>query len=191
MLKGARIGKIFVLRNPKAEIVYQSFNVGLLQTDIPIQNEWVAVETENEYVRVRNISLSKDSPLILQVGLVLDRNFLNWEIIDNRLYLTGIDATLEDATSVTLASIFPDYPDRVFAHWYSGDIRIPQGKLLEYVHTGYASRYERDLFLYISKGVITSTEIKTNGQSNFTTTSEGYSVGSFLSFGSNNKETQE
>lgn len=113
-----------------------------------------------------------------------------WEIIDNRLYLTDIDATLEDGTVVTLASIFPDYPNRVFAHWYSGDIRIPQGKLLEYVHAGYASRYERDLFLYISKGVITSTEIKINGQSNSTTTSEGYGVGAFLSFGSNNKNKE-
>tara|TARA_B110001454_G_C12723074_1_gene435717 strand:- start:13521 stop:14879 length:1359 start_codon:yes stop_codon:yes gene_type:complete len=96
VLKGARIGKIFVLRNPKAEIVYQSFNVGLLQTDIPIQNEWVAVETENEYVRVRNIALSDASPFILQVGLVLDRNFLNWEIIDSRVigYVSGIVAVL-------------------------------------------------------------------------------------------------
>lgn len=96
VLKGARIGKIFVLRSPKSEIVYQSFNVGLLQTEIPIQSEWVAVQTENEYVRVRNIPLSDDSPLILQVGLVLDRNFLNWEIIDSRVigYVSGIVVVL-------------------------------------------------------------------------------------------------
>lgn len=136
--------------------------------------------------------LSGNSPNFYSTSTACWRGYVGtWEIIDNRLYLTDINATLEDGTAVTLVSIFPDYPDRVFAHWYSGEIRIPQGKLLEYVHAGYASRYERDLFLYISKGVITSTEIKINGQSNSTTTSEGYGVGAFLSFGSNKKETQE
>lgn len=92
VLMGSRIGKVFILRRPNSEIVYQSFNVGLLQTEIPIQQEWVAVETANEYVRVRNIVLSEPSPLTLQVGLVLDKNFLNWEIIDARVigYVSGI-----------------------------------------------------------------------------------------------------
>lgn len=95
VLKGARIGKTFVLRDLKGKIVYQSFNVGLLNADLPIHPEWVAVETESEYIRVRNIPLPKKK-LILQVGLVLDRNFLNWEILDNRVinYVAGIVVTL-------------------------------------------------------------------------------------------------
>ena len=54
----------------------------------------------------------------------------SWEIVDNRLYLIGISGTLEGGVEATLATIFPDFPDRVFAHWYSGTIRIPQGNNL-------------------------------------------------------------
>ena len=57
-----------------------------------------------------------------------------WEIVDGRLYLTELRGDLEGGGEASLATIFPDYPDRVFAHWYSGTIRIPQGKLLNYVH---------------------------------------------------------
>ena len=53
-----------------------------------------------------------------------------WEIVDGRLYLVELHGTLEDGTEASVATIFPDFPDRVFAHWYSGTIRIPQGKQL-------------------------------------------------------------
>lgn len=110
VLKGARIGKVFVLRDSESKIIYQSFNVGLLQTEIPIKPEWVAVETENEYIRVRNISISGKKPLVLQVGLVLDRNFLNWEIIDSRVvnYVSAIVIALFFASVVlTLVLLAP------------------------------------------------------------------------------------
>ncbi|MBK9039839.1 MAG: HAMP domain-containing histidine kinase [Bdellovibrionales bacterium] len=109
VLKGARIGKAFVLRDSSGKIVYQSFNVGLLNTELPIQPEWVAVETEAEYIRVRNVPLPGKS-LILQVGLVLDRNFLDWEILDNRVinYVTGIVISLFLASAlITLVLLSP------------------------------------------------------------------------------------
>lgn len=109
VLKGARIGKAFVLRDSNGRIIYQSFNVGLLNTELPIQPEWVAVETETEYIRVRNVPLPGKN-LILQVGLVLDRNFLNWEILDNRVinYVIGIVISLFLASVlITLVLLSP------------------------------------------------------------------------------------
>lgn len=109
VLKGARIGKAFVLRDLNGKIVYQSFNVGLLNTELPIQPEWVAVETETEYIRVRNVPLPNKN-LILQVGLVLDRNFLNWEILDDRVinYVIGIVVTLFiSSVLITLVLLSP------------------------------------------------------------------------------------
>lgn len=96
VLKGTRIGKVFIIRDANSNILYQSFNVGLLQADLPIHPEWVTVETETEYVRVRNIPLSERTHQILQVGLVLDRNFIDWEIIDERVinYVSGIVVAL-------------------------------------------------------------------------------------------------
>lgn len=44
----------------------------------------------------------------------------------------------------------------VFAEWYSGRLRIPQGEMLDYVHMGYDSRFERDTFLEFKNGVLVS-----------------------------------
>lgn len=85
VLQGARIGKVFVIKNLTNQIVYQSFNVGLLNTDLPIKPDWVTVETADEYVRIKNVEIKGKETVILQVGLVLNKNFLNWEIVDARL----------------------------------------------------------------------------------------------------------
>ena len=92
-----------------------------------------------------------------------------WEIVHGRLYLVELTGTLEDGTESSLATIFPDFPDRVFAHWYSGTIRVPQGKQLEYVHVGYGSTFERDLLLELERGVVKNTRVRLNG----TAASEG------------------
>jgi hypothetical protein len=76
-----------------------------------------------------------------------------------------------------LATVFPKYPDRVFAHWYTGNLRVPQGKRLHYVHMGYGSTYVRDLFLEIEKGVLINTHTQHNGVSEQKDAPEGYGVG--------------
>ena len=106
----------------------------------------------------------------------------SWEIVDDRLYLVGLTGTLEDGTDATLATIFPEFPDRVFAHWYSGTIRSPQGKLLEYVHMGYGSTYERDLFLDVERGVVVTTRERQNGVAEAECAPEGYEVGAMTVF---------
>lgn len=86
-----------------------------------------------------------------------------WEIIDGRLYLVELHGTLEDGTEASVTTIFPDSPHRAFAHWYSGTIRVPQGKELEYVHRGYDSIFERDLLLDVERGVVKNTWVRYNG----------------------------
>jgi hypothetical protein len=88
----------------------------------------------------------------------------SWEIIDARLYLTAISGKLKDGGEASLASVFPDYPDRVFAHWFSGQIRIPRGERIKYVHQGYDSQFERDLLLNLEHGVVKNTHIRHNGE---------------------------
>jgi len=105
-----------------------------------------------------------------------------WEIVDGRLYLIKLRGDLEGGGEASLATIFPDYPDRVFAHWYSGTIRIPQGKLLNYVHMGYSSTYERDLFLEIEKGVLKTTRVRQNGHAEGDGGPEGYGIGGMTVF---------
>jgi hypothetical protein len=82
-----------------------------------------------------------------------------WEIkgseeAGERLYLIGLRAHRSYKDIIGLEDIFPGFPNGVFAHWFSGEIRLPQGNQLKYVHMGYASTYEFDLFLEIKKGLV-------------------------------------
>jgi hypothetical protein len=114
----------------------------------------------------------------------------SWEIVDKRLYLVGISGTLKDGSAATLSTIFPDFPNRVFAHWYSGTIRIPQGKQLEYVHMGYGSTYERDVLLAFQRGVVQTTQLRHNGQAESPTAPEGYEVGAMTVFPRTSKNSR-
>ena len=106
----------------------------------------------------------------------------SWEIIDERLYLVGLSGELKDGSEVSVATFFQDYPKRVFAHWFSGKIRIPLGRCIEYVHMGYGSNYEKDWFLTIDKGVITRNEVKANAISIDPDAPEGYGVAAMTVF---------
>ena len=88
----------------------------------------------------------------------------SWEIVADRLYLVRLSATLVDDTPVYLETLFPGHPNRVFAHWFSGTLRIPQGRRLKYVHMGWASTFERDLFLDLNHGVVVGRWEQVNGQ---------------------------
>lgn len=71
----------------------------------------------------------------------------------------GLQGNLEDGRNGTLASLFPDYPQRVFAHWYTGTLCIPQGPAIRHDHGGYGATFERYLCLAVTRGVVTSTWI--------------------------------
>jgi hypothetical protein len=84
----------------------------------------------------------------------------SWAITEERLYLTNLVGRLRDGTPADLQTVFPESMGSVFADWYSGSLRVPQGKLLDYVHLGYASRYERDLLIEIHAGCVLSTTVR-------------------------------
>lgn len=106
----------------------------------------------------------------------------SWEFINDRLYVVGLTGTLKDGTEATLETVFPGYPDRVFAHWYSGTLRIPEGKMLEYIHMGYGSTYERDRILKIEKGVVVGCHVRQNGVAEESDGPEGYGIGAMTVF---------
>ena len=85
-----------------------------------------------------------------------------WSVIEGRLYLIGITGTLAGDKPASLETFFPGFPDRVFAHWYSGQVRLPMGQQLEYVHGGYGSTYEQDLLIDFDQGVVSQTMLRHN-----------------------------
>ncbi len=110
-----------------------------------------------------------------------------WEILSGRLYLIGLNGKLKNGAEATVATFFPNNPERVFAHWYSGVLRLPRGKLLKYVHQGYASVYEEDVFLSLDKGVVTHTEVRNNGMSLNPDASEEYRINAMTVFAQNSE----
>lgn len=78
----------------------------------------------------------------------------HWRIEQDHLYLVTINATYEDGAKAALEDFFPGYPERVFAHWFSGELSCPRGELLEYVHAGFASRYAETLMITVERGVV-------------------------------------
>lgn len=70
----------------------------------------------------------------------------------------------------------------MFAHWYSGTIRLPQGKQLKYVHQGYGSTFERDLFLHVEQGVVVATRLQYNGTAESAGAPEAYGVAGMTVF---------
>ena len=80
-----------------------------------------------------------------------------WEIKEHegieRLYLVKLHAHTTYEEIVVVRDIVPGF-DTVFAHWYSGEVRLPQGAQLQYRHMGYGSVYEYDLMMEFKHGVL-------------------------------------
>ena len=88
-----------------------------------------------------------------------------WEIIESegveRLYLVKLSAHKTYEELLTLSDIFPGY-DKVFAHWFTGELRCPQGAQLEYRHMGYGSTYEYDLLMEFKQGILINKHARHN-----------------------------
>ncbi|MEM6803180.1 MAG: hypothetical protein AAF696_17370 [Bacteroidota bacterium] len=88
-----------------------------------------------------------------------------WELKNDSLFLNAIRSChrgewCPDVQDADLQKMFGS--DKVFAYWYSGTLRIPQGKRLQYIHMGYSSIYEADLYISFKKGFETHRKIVSN-----------------------------
>lgn len=89
-----------------------------------------------------------------------------WEIEGDRLYLVKFWGNRQGPTGleqVGLADLFPAFPDGVFAHWFTGELRCPQGERLRSVKGRFSSKYERDLFISVRSGVVIDERLVVNG----------------------------
>ncbi len=112
-----------------------------------------------------------------------------WCIEDGRLYLAKLSGTVREGDAerpIDLGYLFPDYPDGVFAHWFTGELRCVQGGLLKYVHMGYSSTYEKDLFIHLRNGVVLGDREIVNGIAE-TGKSEGYVLAAATTFGTGSR----
>ncbi len=74
-----------------------------------------------------------------------------WEIIGDELFLVELQAYLDGYVIAGVDYLFPE-KSKVFAHWFTGTVRLQVGELLHYEHLGYFSVYEKDMFLSFENG---------------------------------------
>jgi len=113
-----------------------------------------------------------------------------WVIENGHLYLADIDGEIEideggsllhgeidfmrqkidrrgtGARPATLDLLFPGARGRVLAEWFSGELRVPEGRPIRYVHSGYQSIFERELHIGIQRGAVIETRLVNTGEEN-------------------------
>ena len=84
----------------------------------------------------------------------------SWLIENDKLYLVGFHGWVLESSGenrgsycVDMSYLFPGQ-EKVFAEWFSGELRIPHGEMLQYYHMGYASVYEKELYLEFKNGCL-------------------------------------
>lgn len=122
----------------------------------------------------------KDAPrFVIRPGVVSSGNWrgyvATWEIADNELFLRGLDSWLCDDSipgakpkcrQADLKELFGEksVKGKVLASWFTGELRIPDGERIEYVHMGYGSVYERDIIIKVEAGKVTGQTVIDNTQ---------------------------
>ena len=94
----------------------------------------------------------------------------NWEVEGDTLYLVGLDSWIckdlrpENCKRADLKELFGEKlrDGKVKADWFTGELRMPDGEQLQYVHMGYGSVYEREIVLKVEKGKVTGEEVIDN-----------------------------
>ena len=84
-----------------------------------------------------------------------------WKLRGKSLYLNNLYLQNYEKENPGIGYLFPGKTS-VFAEWFSGELVIPNGVLLQYVHMGYNSVYEKILLLKFEKGRLVSHSIIKN-----------------------------
>lgn len=99
-----------------------------------------------------------------------------WKIQDGRLYLIKLAGTLRNGSEATVATFFPNSPDRVFAAWYSGPLVEPDVNRTKYI-PGPNCVYDCDLFVTIDKGVVAEAYLsRAGGPKDYAAAAERYGM---------------
>lgn len=77
----------------------------------------------------------------------------SWEILGHRLYLVDLSGRLQNGSEVALKALFPNFGTRVFAHWFSGRLRVLKGEIVRH-EIASIGRHSMEFILRVEQGVI-------------------------------------
>ena len=116
----------------------------------------IATEPLKPYLKTRS-----DVSFIYKSTALVRGYIGTWKIRNKKLYLISLLGFVDNNEKVDLNYLFPNKTE-VFADWFSGNIRIPEGKLLEKINLGYESVFEKDRIVNIKEGILISETVKDN-----------------------------
>lgn len=80
-----------------------------------------------------------------------------WELCHDRLYLQDLKARVMVhgvERPALLTDFFPEAKGKVFAHWFSGELRIPVGRRIHSAASRYNPQFEQEIVLTVKAGVL-------------------------------------
>ena len=119
----------------------------------------IATEPLKPYLVTRN-----DVSFIFKSTALIRGYIGSWKIKNKKLYLVSLVGFIKNNKKVDLNYLFPNTTE-VFAVWFSGDIRIPEGDMLQKNNIGYASIFARDRILNFNKGMLIAETVIDNTKS--------------------------
>ena len=119
----------------------------------------IATEPLKPYLKTRS-----DVSFIYKSTALVRGYIGTWKIRNKKLYLISLLGFVNNNEKVDLNYLFPNKTE-VFADWFSGNIRIPEGELLKKINLGYASVFEKDRILSFKEGILISETVKDNTKS--------------------------
>lgn len=106
------------------------------------------------------IRMDKKRPVFFSFANCRRGYVATWEVRDSQLFLKDIDGTYQRANlffgkepaRFSSKILFPKSGNRLIkANWFSGKLRIPQGKMTIY-DEDYGSRFEQETIITVEKG---------------------------------------
>ena len=108
-----------------------------------------------DHPRIRHSSekevdnLKEDNKTVIMFSTACWRGYIgSGSIRQGKLYLTKLEGHFR-----------LEGKDALFAEWFTGELRILNGRLLEYVHSGFNSVYEQEIILTLEQGVVKETAV--------------------------------
>lgn len=97
----------------------------------------------------------------------LDRSFselwrgyiATWRLDEGRLYLVHLKPGMDGGAKLTIGTLFPGQGRRVFAFWFTGRLRIAEGRCLTSISGGFMSAHERETLVEVVGGRAVATRV--------------------------------
>lgn len=75
----SRLGKIFVIRNSAGDVIFSNSPRYDIKNLLPHSPQWITLHTDKYWMRILNLSLPKIPDRTLQVGVILDPDFMSFK----------------------------------------------------------------------------------------------------------------